>query len=108
MFIVLGFLAQVCFIAVVASCIISCVSLPQSEVASVADESDATLPMTTSYCAKSIVSTSYTIAVNEPTVFAYDYDAMTVKQLMALCKERGIKRYSTLRKHELIALLSEF
>lgn len=34
-----------------------------------------------------------------------DYSALTIRQLKALCKERGIKRYSSLRKHELVELL---
>lgn len=108
MFALLGFAAQVCVFLSITAILISCVSLPQFTDTSVVDESDATLPMTTSCCAKSIIPTSYTVSIDEPTVSAYDYSAMTVVALKALCKSQGFKRYSSLRKHELIALLSEF
>lgn len=108
LFSLVGFCVQLVIFASVVSIVVSCVSLPQSDVDDDVNESDATLPMTTSYCAKSIVPTSYTISIDEPTVFAYDYSTMTVRELKALCKSQGFKRYSSLRKHELIALLSEF
>lgn len=72
------------------------------------DDSDATLPYATSHCAKSMVSASYTTTIDEPVSIAEDLGSLTIRQLKALCRERGIKHYSYLRKAELIALLSEF
>ncbi len=37
----------------------------------------------------------------------FDYSALTVNQLKSLCKKRGIKGYSKLRKQELIKKLKE-
>ena len=36
-----------------------------------------------------------------------DYTSMSRTELAALCKERGIKGYSTKKKEELIAMLTE-
>ena len=36
-----------------------------------------------------------------------DYSKMTVKELKKLCKERKLKRYSKLKKKELVSLLNE-
>lgn len=38
---------------------------------------------------------------------ATDYSEMTVTELKAICKERGITGYSSLTKAELVALLEE-
>ena len=118
---VVGFAAQFCVIASFGAVVISSACLrtddsvlvsedrPTGAVVSVnEDDSDATLFCASSHCAKSMISASYTTAINEPVVFTYDYSAMTVRELKLLCKEQGFKRYSSLRKHELIALLSEF
>lgn len=129
----IGFCAQLIAIASIISVIISCLfssstdsvvvsedhpagaelfvmadNLLQSMIDILSDDADATLPMTSSFCAKSMVFPTYTTTIGEPATFTYDYSAMTVVALKALCKEQGFKRYSSLRKHELIALLSEF
>lgn len=44
---------------------------------------------------------------SEPSSEPIDYDSMTVTELRALCKERGLTGYSTLLKAELIVLLEE-
>lgn len=83
-------------------------NLLQSMIDILSDDADATLPCASSSCAKSMMSSSYTTIIDEPVVFAYDYSVMTVRELKALCKSQGFRGYSSLRKHELIALLSEF
>ncbi len=42
-----------------------------------------------------------------PKAKAVDYDSMTLADLKALCKEKGIKGYSTLKKAEIIELLNK-
>lgn len=46
------------------------------------------------------------IIYGEGDPFNNKYDKMTVKELKALCKERGLKKYSKLRKIELIKMLN--
>ena len=36
-----------------------------------------------------------------------DYDSMTLVDLKSLCKEKGVKGYSTLKKAEIIELLKK-
>ena len=36
-----------------------------------------------------------------------DYSKMTVKELKKICKERKLKKYSKLKKKELVSLLNE-
>ena len=134
MFTILGFAAQVCVVCVSIAlfvdmfCVVSAehealvssASLPQSKVSlphpvvspndelyiidDDSDESDATLSDSTSYSAKSMMSSVITTTISDD-VIADDLNCLTIRQLKALCKSRGIKRYSNLRKHELIALL---
>ncbi len=108
-FTVLGFAAQVCVISAIVAVIIDCVSLPQPNITTDSTAPDATLSDTVStHCALAMVSPVYVTTIHEPSTPADDYSAMTIRELKTLCKDRGIKRYSSLRKHELIALLSEF
>lgn len=131
-FTVLGFLAQVCVISAIVAGVISCVSLPQQiigyefemsnsfngEPCSWDDprlqyqsfddsESDATLPMTTSHCAKSMTTPAIVTTISEFELYP-DINSMTVKQLKSYAKASGFTGYSALRKAELVALLSEF
>ena len=135
MFTILGFAAQVCVICIAFalfvdmhgvvssehSALVSAASLPQSKVPlphpvvspndelyiidDNSDESDATLSDSTSYSAKSMMSSVITTTISDD-VIADDLSCLTIRQLKALCRERGIKRYSSLRKHELLALLA--
>lgn len=130
----LGFAAQVCVICIAFAlfvdmhnvvsaeheALVSAAFLPQSKVPLLhpvvspndelyiidddSDESDATLSDSTSYSAKSMMSSVITTTISDD-VIADDLSCLTIRQLKALCKERGIKRYSSLRKHELISLL---
>lgn len=117
-FTVLGFSAQLVVIASIISAIISCASLPHScivvtsedhptgaEPLCNASDSDASLSSASS-CAKPIISASYTVVIDEPVRLADDLSVLTIRQLKVLCRERGIKHYSYLRKHELVELLS--
>tara|TARA_Y100000593_G_C4115964_1_gene240272 strand:- start:142 stop:363 length:222 start_codon:yes stop_codon:yes gene_type:complete len=49
------------------------------------------------------------ISINntEETEVATDYSSQTVSQLKTIAKERGLKGYSSLKKAELITLLSK-
>lgn len=121
LFSLFGFAAQFCVIASFGAIVISsvCPSSTDSvlisedhpsgaELSVSINDSHATLFCASSYCAKSMVSASCTTTINEPVVFTYDYSSLTVRELKALCKSQGFRGYSSLRKHELIALLSEF
>jgi hypothetical protein len=114
----LGFTAQFCVIASFGAVVISSACLrtndsvlvsedhPSGAVVSVdEDDSDATLPTTSSYSAKSMTSPLYTTVVDKLESSSDDLSVFTIRQLKALCRERGIKRYSSLRKAELIELL---
>ena len=79
--------------------------LLQSMIDILSDDADATLSIASSYCAKSMMPTVITTTISE-NVITDDYSALTIRQLKALCKDRHIKGYSSLRKHELVALLS--
>lgn len=128
---VLGFAAQFCVIVSFVAIVISSVCLRttdsvfvsedhpsgaelsvmaddllQSMIDILSDDADATLPIASSSCAKSMVSASYTTTIDEPVSIAEDLGSLTIRQLKALCRERHIKGYSSLRKHELVALLS--
>jgi hypothetical protein len=107
MFVLLGFAAQVCVFLSITAIVISCIPSPISVTLADSDELDATLPMTTSYCAKPMTSPAITTTIDNPVSPADDLSSLTIRQLKALCKSRGIKRYSNLRKHELISLLSK-
>lgn len=111
----LGFSAQLIAIISIAAIVISCISSPQaSDVVASATcipcaeapvvGSDNATQLTVS-CALSMVSPIYTVTIDEPEPRPDDLNCLTIRQLKALCRERGIKRYSSLRKHELIALL---
>ena len=127
----IGFCVQLVAIASIISIIISCVfssstdsafigedhpsgaelsvmadDLLQSMIDILSDDSDATLPTTSSYSAKSMTSPLYTTVVDKLEFPSDDLSCLTIRQLKALCRERGVKRYSNLRKHELIELLS--
>lgn len=115
---IVGFAAQFCVIVSFGAIVISSACLrttdsalisedhPTGAVVSVDDNnSDATLPCATSYCAKSMMSPVITTTISDD-VITDDYSALTIRQLKALCRERHIKGYSSLRKHELVALLS--
>ena len=131
LFSVVGFCVQLCVIASLGAIIINSVCPPsadsvfisedhpsgaelsvmaddllQSMIDILSDDADATLPITSSYCAKSMVSASYTTTIDELLSTGDDYSALTIRELKALCRERGVKRYSNLRKHELVELLS--
>lgn len=132
MFVLLGFAAQVCVICVSIAlfvdmfCVVSAehealvssASLPQSKVPLphpvvspddeyyIVDDSNDDATQSASHCAKSIPVASYTVVIDEPIVSPVDYSTLTIRQLKALCRSRGIKRYSNLRKHELLALLA--
>jgi hypothetical protein len=79
--------------------------LLQSMIDTLSDDTDATLPIASSSCAKSMMPAVITTTISE-NVITDDYSALTIRQLKALCKDRHIKGYSSLRKHELVALLS--
>lgn len=111
----LGFSAQLIAIISIAAILISCISSPQpsSVVVSTdripcaevtASSNDDATQLTVS-CALSMVSPIYTVTIDEPEPRPDDLSCLTIRQLKALCRERGVKRYSNLRKHELIALL---
>ena len=121
---VVGFCVQLIAIASLGAIIISSVCPPsadsvligedhpagadellQSMIDILGDDSDATLPIASSSCAKSMMSTVITTTISDD-VITDDYSALTIRQLKALCKDRHIKGYSSLRKHELVALLS--
>jgi len=109
----LGFVAQLCIIASLGSVIISSLTVSPIESATVINEApvtteaiDATLPCAASTCAKSMIITSYNVVCDEPMTVSDDYSVMTIRQLKALCKERCVKGYSSLRKHELVSMLS--
>lgn len=72
-----------------------------------ADEPDATLPMTTSHCAKSMTTPAIVTTISEFELYP-DINSMAVKQLKSYAKASGFTGYSALRKAELVALLSEF
>ena len=121
---VLGFAAQFCVIASLGAAVISSVCLRTTDSALIgedhptgaelsviaddllqsidilSDDFDATLPCG----AKSIMSPVITTTISDD-VITDDYSALTIRQLKALCRERHIKGYSSLRKHELVALL---
>ena len=114
---VFGFAVQFCVLASVGAIVISSVCPLSTDSAFISkdhptgavvpvdvDDSDATLPIASSYCAKSMMSTVITTTISDD-VTTDDYSALTIRQLKALCRERGIKRYSNLRKHELVELL---
>lgn len=48
-----------------------------------------------------------TPATTKPTTSTMDYSKMTVKELTALCKEKGIKAYSGKKKADLVDMLSK-
>ena len=120
LFSLFGFAAQVCVICISIAlfvdmhsvvsaehaALVDATFLPQSVVTDVVDDSDATLPITTSHCALSMVSPIYTVTIDESSASPDDFSTLTIRQLKALCKSRGVKGYSSLRKHELVALLS--
>ena len=106
LFSVIGFVAQVCVIASVASVIVSCINASPAtdssfinvdhptgaEVCAYVDELGATLVSASS-------------SSDELEMVAVDYSILTVKALKTLCKDHHLKGYSNLRKPELIALL---
>jgi hypothetical protein len=128
----IGFCAQLIAIASIISVIISSVCLSSADSAFISedhptgaelsamaddllqsmidildDDSNATLSDTARVaCAKSMASPVYVTTIDEPSVPPDDYSAMTVVALKALCKSQGVKGYSSLRRHELVALLS--
>lgn len=118
-FTVLGFSAQLVFIASIISAIISCASLPHScivvtsedhptgAVVSVdEDDSDATLPCASSYTYEDDGCLGVSCLVTfEPS--SDDLSLSTVKELRALARERGIKGVSSLRKHELLLAIQD-
>ena len=130
----IGFSAQFIALVSITAILISCISslqsadavisadrIPCAEVATapsiphpivkaddeyyVIDDSNDDATQLTVSCALSMVSPIYTVTIDEPARPADHLSALTIRQLKALCRERGIKRYSSLRKHELIALL---
>lgn len=116
----IGFSAQFIAIVSIAAIVISCISSPQSsigvvsedhpsgaELPVIAHDSDATLPMTTSHCAKSMTTPAIVTTISEFEPYP-DINSMTVKQLKSYAKASGFTGYSALRKAELVALLSEF
>lgn len=105
MFAILGFAAQVCLLLSIAAIVISCVSSPRSVVATDITVADATLPVS-AYSAKSMTSPLYTTVVDKLESSSDDLGCLTIRQLKSLCRERGIKRYSSLRKSDLVELLS--
>jgi hypothetical protein len=117
---VVGFAAQCLVITSLGAIVISSVCLriddsalisedhPSGAVVPVDDDgSNATLSDTARVtCAKSMASSVYVTTIDESSVSSDDYNAMTVVALKALCKSRGVKRYSSLRKSDLVELLS--
>lgn len=117
---VVGFAAQCLVITSLGAIVISSVCLriddsalisedhPSGAVVPVDDDgSNATLSDTARVtCAKSMASPVYVTTIDEPAGLTDDLSVFTIRQLKALCRERGIKHYSYLRKHELVALLS--
>ena len=114
LFTLIGFTAQVCLILSITAIVISCISSPQASSAvtsatcipcadTVGSNDDATQSI--AYSALSMTPPVYVTTIDEPEPRPDDLSALTIRQLKALCRERGIKRYSSLRKHELIALL---
>lgn len=121
LFSLFGFAAQFCVVCVSIAlfidmhsvvsaehdALVSVVSLPQSDVVDDVNDSDATLSDTARVtCAKSMASPVYVTTIDESSVSSDDLSCLTIRQLKALCRERHIKGYSSLRKHELVALLS--
>lgn len=115
LFTLIGFAAQVCLFLSITAIVISCISSPQASsvvistdripCAEVAVGSDDDATQLVSSCALSMDSPVYVTVIDEPEPRPDDLSALTIRQLKALCRERGVKRYSNLRKHELIALL---
>ena len=111
----IGFAAQVCLFLSITAIVISCATTPRNsdvvtsatciscaeDTVSISD--DAT--QLVAYSALSMASPVYVTTIDEPAPSPDDYSALTIRQLKALCRERGVKRYSSLRKHELISLL---
>ena len=79
--------------------------LLQSMIDILSDDADATLPIASGSCARSMMPAVITTTISD-NVITDDYSVLTIRQLKALCKDRYIKGYSSLRKHELVALLS--
>lgn len=115
-----GFCVQLCVIASLGAIIINSVCPPSADSVFISEDhpsgaeplcntsdSDASLSGTARVtCAKSMASPVYVTAIDESVVSPFDYSALTIRELKALCRERGVKRYSNLRKHELVELLS--
>jgi len=120
LFSIVGFAAQLIAIASIISIIISCVFSSSTDSALIGEDhlsgadplrdvsdSDASLLDTARVtCAKSIISASYTVVIDEPVSLTNDLSCLTIRQLKALCKSRSVKGYGNLRKHELVELLS--
>jgi hypothetical protein len=111
----IGFSAQFIALVSIAAIVISCISsaqpssvvisadrIPCAEVATTCNDDATQLAVS---CALSMVSPIYTVTIDEPAPRPDDLSSLTIRQLKALCRERGIKRYSNLRKHELVELL---
>lgn len=119
MFNFLGFAAQVCVICVSIALIINTHEYICSQDAEADyfinnylvydgfDSDGLSTISASSVCAKSIASPAVTTVIREDESSPSDINSMTIRQLKALCKQRGVKRYSSLRKHELISLLSK-
>lgn len=116
LFSIVSFAAQLIAIASIISIITSCVSSSSTDFVFVSEDhpsgavvfvnsndSDATL-FCVSSCAKSMMPSVITTTISD-NVITDDYSALTIRQLKALCRERHIKGYSSLRKHELVVLL---
>ena len=103
----IGFSAQFIALVSIAAIFISCIFTPISASVVTVNESDATLPDASSSCAKSMMLAVITTTISDDVV-TDDLSCLTIRELKALCKSRSIKGYSSLRKHELVALLSKF